>query len=61
MAFTSSVVNALSRRGGLVCEKANPFIFVSESVTRKKKLGGGGGVCIMKGVTLKMSSWGFQV
>lgn len=44
MAFTSSVVNALSRRGGLVCEKANPFIFVSESVTRKKKLGGGRGV-----------------
>lgn len=42
----SSVVNALSRRGGLVCEKANPFIFVSESVTRgkKKKIGGGRGV-----------------
>lgn len=58
----SSVVNALSRRGGLVCEKANPFIFVSESVTRgKKKKIGGGGVCIIKGITLKMSSWGFQV
>lgn len=40
------------RRGGLVCEKkANPFIFVSESVTEKKKKLGGEGVCIMKGVT----------